>query len=396
MRQLLEVARTGATALLQYRLRSLVTVGCLVCVLAPYLAGLGLSHGVQWEAADAVRFGADLYVTGAQFGRPVPVPLAAVPKIRAIGGVTDVVPRIVGGLYLGQDNESAVLVGMPPEKLPAAFAGVDGRLCQPGKLHELVVGRELSRRLHLEVGTYVPPFYRSRQGERLAQVVGVFKSDVSLWEARLVLTTFDAATAIYDQPGLATDLLVYCRPGYEEQIRTAVLQFGPLSPKEAALVTPRVTTRAELEAMLPRGLLHREGVFDLYFVLAFAMSIPVVMVTSGLGLSERRREIGILKATGWQTDEVLLRGLVESCLLGLAAWSLAVILAYVWLRGFNGYGIASIFLAGASWMPAFRVPFRLMPVPALLAGLIAFAVILTGTLYSSWRAATAPPREAMR
>src|SRR5262249_21633621 len=151
-------------------------------------------------------------------------------KIRGIDGVTEVAPRIVGGLSLGQDAESAVLVGMPPEKLLATFTGVEGRLCQPGKLHELVVGRELARRLPLEVGSYVLPFYRSRQGERLAQVVGVFKSDVSLWEARLVLTTFEAAAAIYDQPGLATDLLVYCRPGYEENIRAALFQLGPLSP----------------------------------------------------------------------------------------------------------------------------------------------------------------------
>src|SRR5262245_9064156 len=140
MRRLLEVARTGSTALLQYRLRSLVTVGCLVCVLAPYLVGLGLSNGVRSEAADAVRFGADLHITGAQFGRPVPVPLAAAAKIRRIDGVTEVVPRIVGSIYLGQAAESAVLVGMPPEKLSAALRAIEGRLCRPGPVHELVVG----------------------------------------------------------------------------------------------------------------------------------------------------------------------------------------------------------------------------------------------------------------
>ena len=39
---------------------------------------------------------------------------------------------------------------------------------------------------------------------------------------------------------------------------------------------------------------------------------------------------------------------------------------------------------------------RLTPVPALLGFLIAFVVVLSGTLYSSWRAATAPPFEAIR
>jgi len=63
---------------------------------------------------------------------------------------------------------------------------------------------------------------------------------------------------------------------------------------------------------------------------------------------------------------------------------------------FNGYGIAGLFLDGVSAKPEFPVPFRLTPVPALLAFVLAFAVVLTGTLYSSWRAAVTPPREAMR
>ena len=38
-------------------------------------------------------------------------------------------------------------------------------------------------------------------------------------------------------------------------------------------------------------------------------------------------------------------------------------------------------------VPDFRVPYRLTPVPALLAFVLAFAVVLMGTLYSCWRAA---------
>jgi ABC-type antimicrobial peptide transport system permease subunit len=124
--------------------------------------------------------------------------------------------------------------------------------------------------------------------------------------------------------------------------------------------------------------------------------ILVLLVTSGLGLSERRREIGILKATGWQTDEILLRGLVESFCLSLAGACLALLLAWVWLRVFNAWGVAAFFLAGVSAAPDFAVPFRLTPVPALLAFVLSFVVVLTGTLWSSWRAAIAAPREILR
>ena len=124
--------------------------------------------------------------------------------------------------------------------------------------------------------------------------------------------------------------------------------------------------------------------------------ILVILVTSGIGLTERRREIGILKATGWQTDELLLRGLTESFLLSLSGAALALVLSAAWLKLFNGFGIAGLFMAGTGMRPAFAVPSRFTPVPALLAFVLSFAVVMSGTLISTWRAAKATPMDAMR
>jgi ABC-type lipoprotein release transport system permease subunit len=399
MRHLLEIAGTGLAAVSLHRLRSLVCVVALVAVLLPYLAILGLAKGVEAEAEASARFGADLYVSGSQFGRPAPIPLGAVDRIRGIEGVTEVVPRIVGEVTLGDvAKEPAVLVGLPPGQFPAWADCVEGNVPgRPGshQPNELVLGTVLARRLNLKVGDYLPPFYDSKHGLRTSLVVGVFKPDAPLWQARLILTTFDTAAAIFDQSGLATDLLVSCRPGYQPAVTRAIVQ-GLSFPSAGGVVRPRVTAREDLLVLLPHGARHREGIFTLHFVLAFVAGILVLLVTSGLGLAERRREIGILKATGWQTDEVLLRGLVESFCLSLAGACVALLLAWVWLRVLNGYGLAALFLTGAGTAPEFPVPFRLAPVPALLAFVLAFVVVLSGTLYSTWRAATASPLEAMR
>jgi ABC-type lipoprotein release transport system permease subunit len=397
MTYFLEIARTGVVALLLHPLRSVVTVAALVAVLLPYLAGLGLSRGIQREAETSIRFGADLYVTGRQIGRPVPVPMTAIAAIRRIEGVTDVVPRIVGGIQLGKDRENAVVVGMPLERFPSTISCVEGRLPRAGTLNELILGTDLARRLGLEIGSYIRPFYHNAQGEHLSQVVGLFRADASLWQARLVFTTFDTAAAFFDQRGLATDLLVYCRPGYPEAVTAAIRETVALTPPGMNnAIRPHITSREDLQALLPTGLLHREGIFNLHFVLAFAVGLLVILVTSGVGLTERRREIGILKATGWQTDEILLRAAVESLLLSLTGAALAIVLAFAWLRGLNGYWIASVFLAGVERAPALPIPFELTPVPVLLAFLIALVVVMSGTLFSSWRAAITAPFEAMR
>jgi ABC-type lipoprotein release transport system permease subunit len=397
LRRLLEISQTGLTAVFLHPLRSAATVAAVVAVLLPYLVGLGLSEGVRAQAEESARSGADLYVAGSQFGRTVPLPLEAAAQVRRIDGVTEVVPRIVGEVVLGKEREHAVLVGLPPEHFPAWADCVEGELPHQGGPNEFVMGTTLARRLGLKVGSALPPFYRNDRGERTSRVVGLFKADCPLWQARLILTTFDAAAAVFDQPGLATDLLVTCRPGYQAAVSRAVEQGVSFPDKDGrGGVRARTTAREDLLALLPQGLLHREGVFNLLFVLAFTAGALVVLVTSGLGSAERRRDVAILKATGWQTDEILLRSLSESLALSLAAACLSLLLAWAWLRLFNGYGIAGVFLAGVDAAPDFPPPFRLTPVPALLGFVLSFVVVLSGALYSSWRAATAPPREAMR
>ena len=375
MRHLLEIAQTGLASVLLHRLRSLVCVAALVAVLLPYLVGLAISKGVEAEAEASVHFGADLYVSGRQFGRPVPLPLQGTverlmpaepadasedrgslpPLIRDIDGVTAVVPRIVGEVTFG--NEPAILVGLPPEQLAAWADTIDGELPKsyPPNVshnHELVLGTILARRLKAKVGSYFPPFPSSRGPLRTPRVVGLFKPDGPLWQSRLILTSFDSAADVFAQQELATDLLVWCRPGYQGDVTQAI--EGLSFKNGGGLVRTRVTGREDLLALFPRTLLHREGIFTLHFVLAFVVGILVLLVTSGVGLSERRREVGILKATGWQTDEVLLRSLTESFALSLAGACVALLLAWGWLRFLNGYGIASLFLDGAGTAPSLR------------------------------------------
>jgi len=395
--KLTAVAGTGLDSVLLHPLRSVTTVLCLVAILLPYVAGLGVSRGLLEQAEAAIAGGADLHVGGTRFGRPAPVPLAGLEVIRAIPGVRTVVPRIVGEVSLGKDGLPAVVVGLPVGSLPPGVRGVDGKLFSGGPSHELVVGSELARRLGLRVGSRLPPFYSNRGGERVSTVVGVFRAEDSIWQANLMFCSLETAAAIFDQRGLVTGVLVNCDPGYRQAVKRSILRLSALGdPDPTGPVTPVVLTRDDLVAYLPQSMRHLEGLWQLHFVLAFAVGIPLLMVVSGFGLSERRREAALLKATGWMTDEVLLRGLVESLVLCLLGASLAVLLAWAWLGLLGGRGIAGVFIPGAEAAPSFRVPYRLAPLPASLAFVVSFTVVSTGTLYSTWRSATADPALALK
>jgi ABC-type lipoprotein release transport system permease subunit len=414
MSSFLNIARTGSVAILLSPLRSAVTVVAVIAVLVPYLVGTGLAEGLRQEALIAIGVGVpeakglvpDLYVAANRFGRRVPIPVSLGEPIRQFDGVTQVVPRIVGRITVGTERVEAVLVGLPREALQRFGSSVhrlsrvvDGKLpgSRRGEAPELVIGSSLARELNLQVGTVIPPIHRSGGGEKTPRIIGIFESDVSLWQSRMILTTFESAGEIFDQSGLATDLLVYCRAGQPESIRLRILgSFSESLRESTTSLQHSVTSRSDLESLIPAGLGHREGVFNLLFVAAFGIGILVIMVTSGFGRPERRREIGILKATGWQTDEILLRSLVESLLLGLASAALSILLAWIWLNGFDGYWIAGIFLAGVETTPTITVPYVLSWQQAALAVLIACLLVTTGSAYSTWRTAVTSPAEAMR
>jgi ABC-type lipoprotein release transport system permease subunit len=392
----LNLAQAGAAAIFLHRLRSLVIVLALLAVLVPFLIGLGISQGIRDEAEISLRAGADFLVTGSQFSRSVPVPLAAAADIRQIDGVREVVPRIVGTIHLGKDREPTVLVGIPRRQQPAEVSWVKGRLYQDGNNHELVVGSELAERLKLKVDSSIPPFYRNDKGDRVSRVVGILDSGISFWQARLVLCSFETAAYIFDQEGVASDLLVFCKSGYADHVRRAIAELPKAKGAGESAVGWRIVARADAWPALHEHLLHQEGVFNLHGVLAFSIAILTILVAADVGLSGRRREVGILRATGWQTDEVMLRDVIESLLLAVGSASLAVIVACIWLGWFNGWWVAGIFLPDMATTPGQRVPFSLSLGPIALVFVMAIAIVSTGTLYSTWRAASSPPRMVMR
>src|SRR5262249_55920260 len=153
-------------------------------------------RGVQEEAQASIQYGADLYVSGLRMGQKAPLPLEAMQQIkRDIDDVEEVVPRIVGGVVL--EGQPAVLVGMPENRFPAVIHCVRGRLPQSREPYELVLGADLAQRLAYEVGSPVRYFHPTVRPARLSTVVGVFRSDVSLWQARLIFTTLQTAQKIF-------------------------------------------------------------------------------------------------------------------------------------------------------------------------------------------------------
>ncbi|MEI2770553.1 MAG: FtsX-like permease family protein [Candidatus Competibacter sp.] len=128
-------------------------------------------------------------------------------------------------------------------------------------------------------------------------------------------------------------------------------------------------------------------------LLAFA----ILAWDKAAGLSaEEKREIGILKAIGWETGDILRMKLWEGALLSLTAFLVGYTLA--WWQVFHGG--ARLFMPVLKGWAVLYPDFQLTPAVDGQQILVLLAVTvlpyIIATLIPSWRAAIADPDAAMR
>lgn len=377
-------------SVIRHRLRSLTVVLCLVAILSPFLSALSILEGVKSQSLVSVEEGADLYVTMDLYGRNGVIPINFGEAIKRMEGVREAVPRAVGRAFI--NGKPAVLLGIPLDRRTDGLMAIQGHLPQPG---EVAVGKNLADALGLGVGSDVSigmravgivnntPFALTK----VYRVAGIMDASADIRAADLVLMDLDDAADVYEMHGFATDIAVYTRPGSEARVIQSLIRLNS---------SLRIQTKDLAKTYVEGGLNMRGGVFTALYLAAFAVAVPAMLVSTGMGFAERRKEIGVLKATGWGTGEVMEAVLFENILYALTGASAALIVSFIWVRLLNGFFIAKLFISGIGALPAFPVPSRFLPLPFLAALCVALGVTMTGSLITTWRTAVVPPAEALR
>jgi ABC-type lipoprotein release transport system permease subunit len=380
---------TAIENLFRYKTRSIVVILCLVAILLPFITAMAISEGVKFQAFISVDHGADIYVTKDNYGSNAPISLKFIDRLKILEGVLKVVPRVVGRTYFA--NRLVVITGIVPENIPPNLTIIKGKLFQ--KRGEVIIGKGLSEEFNLGAGMI---FSLTQNPYITFRVAGVFDADLqNIWSSDMILMSFNDASSFFLMEGMATDILLYTRPGYAKKLAEKIQLDWAVSEKSSDPPL-RVQDKSLVKRYFSRGYNYRAGVFTALYMVAFALAIPAILVTSGFGLTERRREIGVLKATGWQTQDVLEMVGFENLLISLTGAPLAILLSILWLKVFNGAFIAQFFIAELGLFSRFPVPSQFLPMPAILGFVFAIILTMVGALYSTWKTSIIPPAEAMR
>lgn len=388
----------AAANVARYRVRSSVVILCLVAICTPYVTGVAISEGIRVDAELSIEQSADLYLTTDHFGRNGPVPLKYLEPLRSSPYILRVVPRIAGratasiGLPDRETGESelVVVLGLQPEQFDAAPAPLQATADVQMKNGEALIGAALADELQVQPGDAIQ--IRIADVTMPFRIAGVLRRDAGIWSAQLICLTLEDAGQLFALPGYASEFLIYTRPGPGniQAVREDVLDALGRQPYRLQ------TKTGEVRSYIDKGFRHQQGIFTVLYLVAFSVGIPALLVASGVGLSDRRREVGISKAVGWQTTDVMAMVAFEQTLLSLIAASLAVVISFVWLRAFNGAFVAQFFISELGHLAPFRVPARFTPAAPALSLLLCLSITMVGGLYTTWRLATQPPADTMR
>jgi ABC-type lipoprotein release transport system permease subunit len=326
-------------------------------------------------------------------GRPERISLDLVPRIRAMEQVTRVSPRVWGYVPV-RVRTSTLAYSMVGIDLAGAPAPGDlglsvrrGRFLRPGDSRAAVVGEAFLRTHKASVGSTVvltDPF-----GVDFAlPIVGAFAADAQIYCADVVLTTVQTARDFF---GLsereATDLCVYLTDAKASD-RTAE-GISRLDP------TLRAATREGLTDLTVSSFGRRAGVFQLLWLVLLTTIALVAWAEVSSVSQDERREIGTLKALGWDTADVLEVKCLESAFIGLVGTALGLLIGLVY--GLLGApGIKGYFLGWAAVYPEFPLPIAVtLPSMALLLTVGTFPLV-AATVVPAWWCSILDPDAAIR
>jgi len=356
---------------------------------------LFLKDGLVREGQISLKYAPDLTVQGIENGRQSYIQTQFIPLIQTTLGVKTVVERIWG--YGNVGNTLIVIVGVDLENpiinLDAAYPIESGSFLDSNSNGTVVIGKAVAVLIGAKVGSLLTIITESNQA-RQYNVVGIFNSESGIINADTILMNKEDARTFFNVPAdKATDLLVYTEdvnPAFYEG------QVNFVARETSELPNVRVLTKNILASAQETTYGLRSGFFSIVWYLVL-ISVAIVAFNQTVVVGhESKFEIGLLKALGFSTSDIIQIRLIEGTVIGFLAGSIGLLLGVFYNAVLNAPIIKDFMLGWANLYPGFPVPFSISAQTILLTYAITVVPILFATVIPSWLNAIVDPDIAMR
>jgi ABC-type lipoprotein release transport system permease subunit len=363
-------------ALARRKGRNLVLFAVYALIIFMLASVMLFSHAIRREAAIMLDGAPEVTVQRLVMGRHDLVPLDYLATIGSIRGVKRAEGRLWGYFY-DQASLANYTLMAPPSASPYRL--------KPG---ETVIGEGVARMRGVRPGGFL--FLLSPTGKMFKfRVKALLDAASALVSSDLVLVSAEDFRGFYRLPAhVYTDIVLHIRNSREVD---TIVNKASMKLPDARFITRRDILRTYASIFS-----WREGLMLTFLSAAlFAFTIFVFDKASGLS-GEERREIGILKAVGWETSDVLAMKFWEGALISLFAFLTGMIAAYGHVFFFDAGLLRPVLQGWAVLYPHFTL--RPHVDGLQLATLFFFTVVpfTAATIIPIWRAAITDPESVMR
>ncbi len=384
MTRFLKILEYALSSLARRKFKNFSIIAIYSFTIASLASILLLTHSLKEIAVNVLADGPDIVVQRLTGGRHDMIPASNAQAIEKLIGVGRVTPRIWGYYYDGLYQTNYTILGVH-EKLPP-LEMVKGRMV--ARDGECTVGQGVATTQNAEIGNELL-LINSKGIGHTCEITGMFKAQSNLWTNDLILFSQDDLQRFFATPdGLATDIIVEV-----------------YNPKEIPVVAQKIKQLfPDTRPVTLNEILHTyQSVFNWrsgMMLTIFASSLIAFSILAwdkATGISgEEKQEIGILKAIGWDTSDILALKFSEGSVISVTSFLLGISLAYI-----------HVFLLGApllvpvlkGWSVLFP---RLQLVPYVdmyqifTLGFLTIIPYMASTVLPSWKSAITDPESIMR
>ena len=296
-------------------------------------------------------------------------------EIEKIHGVKAVNPGLVEFSSLEELPDAVVMngweIGSPLMKKLKIKPG--GRNMEPGDERCVLLGEQLAVALDKQPGDKLSLFEADDY-----TVVGVFESPISYETRSMVLSLHDLQRFSGRKDQVTGFAVIVDHPENDAEIKRICAEIEALAPRIDALsADDSVSKTTEIRFISAMA----------WLVSAIAIIIGVVLMvnTMIMSVSERTREIGILRAIGWRQSRIVRMILLESFLLSLCGGVIGAVAA-----------IALTSLLSRHPSVAGLIDTEITGTVVVFGIFSALCVGLLGAAYPAYRGARLLPTEALR
>jgi len=330
-------------------------------------------YSIKKEASIILKDAPEMVIQKMIAGRHELIPTGYMDKIKNIRGVSSVKRRLWGYYYDPVIGANYTLI--VPEDSDVSAGNI-------------VIGQGISRaRLAFKGDTLE---FRSHDGKIIdLEVKNILSLESELVSSDLVLVSEEDFRRLFGgSEDYATDFTLHVKNPRE--LSTIALKIAEILPDT------RIILRDEILRTYDAVFNWRGGMM-IVILLGALLAFIIFAWDKASGLSqEERKEIGILKAIGWETSDVILMKFWEGMVVSLSSFLVGVLLAY----GHVFFASSALFEPALKGWSVLYPRFKTVPFidASQLAALFFLTVVpyTVATIIPSWRAATVDPDSVMR